>query len=95
MLIAGLAALEADAPRKYGDKITQELVGDTEQPIVTRIELVAPDAACQRESEPMSISRTVPRITICGIPELGEHSTTGVTHVLSILGPNSPWPKLA
>ena len=28
-------------PRKYGDKITQELVGDTEQPIVTRIELVA------------------------------------------------------
>jgi predicted protein tyrosine phosphatase len=30
-----------------------------------------------------------PRITICGIPELGEHSAVGVTHVLSILGPNS------
>jgi predicted protein tyrosine phosphatase len=33
-----------------------------------------------------------PRITICGIPELGEHSAVGVTHVLSILGPNSPDP---
>ena len=40
----------------------------------------------------MSTSRTAPRITICGIPELGEHSTAGVTHVLSILGPNSPDP---
>ena len=39
----------------------------------------------------MSTSRTAPRITICGIPELGEHSA-GVTHVLSILGPNSPDP---
>src|SRR5216683_6685761 len=33
-----------------------------------------------------------PRITICGIPELGEHSAAGVTHVLSIRGPNSPNP---
>jgi predicted protein tyrosine phosphatase len=40
----------------------------------------------------MSTSRTAPRITICGIPELGEHSAAGVTHVLSILGPNSPDP---
>jgi predicted protein tyrosine phosphatase len=40
----------------------------------------------------MSTSRTAPRITICGIPELGEHSAAGVTHVLSILGPNSPNP---
>jgi predicted protein tyrosine phosphatase len=48
--------------------------------------------ACQRESEPMSTSRTAPHITICGIPELGEHFATGVTHVLSILGPNSPDP---
>ena len=48
--------------------------------------------ACQRESEPMSTSRTAPRITICGIPEISEHSAAGVTHVLSILGPNSPDP---
>jgi hypothetical protein len=40
----------------------------------------------------MSTSHTAPRITICGIPELGEHSAAGVTHVLSILGPNSPDP---
>ena len=40
----------------------------------------------------MSTSRTAPRITICGIAELGEHSTAGVTHVLSILGPNAPDP---
>ena len=40
----------------------------------------------------MSTSRTAPRMTICGIPELGEHSAAGVTHVLSILGPNSPDP---
>jgi predicted protein tyrosine phosphatase len=40
----------------------------------------------------MSTSCTAPRITICGITELGEHSAAGVTHVLSILGPNSPDP---
>jgi len=40
----------------------------------------------------MTSSRTSPRITICGIRELGEHSAAGVTHVLSILGPNSPDP---
>jgi len=40
----------------------------------------------------MRTSRTAPRITICGIPELGEHCAAGVTHVLSILGPNSPDP---
>lgn len=38
----------------------------------------------------MHTSRTEPRITICGISELGEHSAAGVTHVLSILGPNAP-----
>lgn len=32
------------------------------------------------------------RITICGIPELGEHSAAGVTHVLSILDPGWPDP---
>jgi predicted protein tyrosine phosphatase len=32
------------------------------------------------------------RITICGIPELGEHCAAGVTHVLSILDPNWPDP---
>ena len=40
----------------------------------------------------MSISRTAPRITICGIPELGEHGAAGVTHVLSILDPEWPDP---
>jgi predicted protein tyrosine phosphatase len=40
----------------------------------------------------MGTSRTAPRISICGIPELGEHSAAGVTHVVSILGPNSPDP---
>jgi hypothetical protein len=35
------------------------------------------DPQRQRESEPMSTSRTEPRITICGIPELGEHSAAG------------------
>ena len=28
------------------------------------------------------------RLTICGIPELNEHCTTGVTHVLSLLDPD-------
>jgi predicted protein tyrosine phosphatase len=28
------------------------------------------------------------RLTICGIPELEEHGAAGVTHVLSILGPD-------
>jgi predicted protein tyrosine phosphatase len=32
------------------------------------------------------------RITICGIPELGEHCEAGVTHVLSILDPDWPDP---
>jgi predicted protein tyrosine phosphatase len=38
------------------------------------------------------LDRTAPRIIICGTPELGEYSAAGVTHVLSILGPNSPDP---
>jgi predicted protein tyrosine phosphatase len=33
------------------------------------------------------------RLTICGILELGEHSAAGVTHVLSILGPNGADPR--
>src|SRR5580765_1815991 len=32
------------------------------------------------------------RVTICGIPELGEHGAAGVTHVLSILDPEWPEP---
>jgi predicted protein tyrosine phosphatase len=36
----------------------------------------------------VNTNRVTPRITICGILELGEHSAAGVTHVLSILGPN-------
>ena len=42
----------------------------------------------------MDTSGDALRITICGIPELGEHSTAGVTHVLSILGPNWPDPPV-
>jgi predicted protein tyrosine phosphatase len=38
-------------------------------------------------------SSTPPRITICGISELGEYSTAGVTHVLSLLGPNAADPQ--
>jgi len=33
-----------------------------------------------------------PRITICGISELGDHSAAGVTHILSLLGPNASHP---
>ena len=41
----------------------------------------------------MTIPRTAPfRVTICGIPELGEHCAAGVTHVLSILDPEWPDP---
>jgi len=32
------------------------------------------------------------RLTICGIPELAEHGAAGVTHVLSILDPDTPDP---
>jgi predicted protein tyrosine phosphatase len=32
------------------------------------------------------------RFTICGIPELGSHCASGVTHVLSILDPDWPDP---
>src|SRR5438067_7430043 len=32
------------------------------------------------------------RLTICGIPELDEHCAAGVTHVLSIIGPDWPDP---
>lgn len=32
------------------------------------------------------------RLTICGIPELDEHCGAGVTHVLSIIGPDWPDP---
>ena len=33
------------------------------------------------------------RVTICGIPELGQHCEVGVTHVLSILDPEWPDPS--
>jgi len=33
------------------------------------------------------------KITICGIPELGQHCEAGVTHVLSILDPGWPDPE--
>jgi predicted protein tyrosine phosphatase len=33
------------------------------------------------------------KITICGIPELGQHCDAGVTHVLSILDPGWPDPE--
>jgi predicted protein tyrosine phosphatase len=38
------------------------------------------------------ITNRAPRITICGIQELGEHSSAGITHVLSIRGPNGADP---
>ena len=41
----------------------------------------------------MRTSSTAPRITICGISELGEYSAAGVTHVLSLLGPNAADPQ--
>jgi len=34
------------------------------------------------------------RLTICGIPELDEHCAAGVTHVLSILDPDTPDPPV-
>ncbi len=40
----------------------------------------------------MRASFTPFRVTICGIPELGEHGAAGVTHVLSILDPEWPDP---
>lgn len=40
----------------------------------------------------MTTSPEAFRITICGIPELGEHCAAGVTHVLSILDPDWPDP---
>jgi predicted protein tyrosine phosphatase len=37
----------------------------------------------------MALPANLPfRLTICGIPELDEHCTTGVTHVLSLLDPD-------
>jgi len=36
----------------------------------------------------MTMNFTRFRVTICGIPELDEHSAAGVTHVLSILAPD-------
>lgn len=33
------------------------------------------------------------RVTICGIPELPQHSSTGVTHVLSIIDTHEPRPE--
>jgi len=41
----------------------------------------------------MTSPATMPfTFTICGIPELPEHSTAGITHVLSILDPGYPDP---
>lgn len=40
----------------------------------------------------MTTRSTAFRVTICGIPELGEHCAAGVTHVLSILDPEWPDP---
>jgi predicted protein tyrosine phosphatase len=56
--------------------------------------LIRRSAARRRiESESMGSDGVAPRITICGISELGEHAAAvGITHVLSITGPNSPDP---
>jgi hypothetical protein len=39
-------------PRKYGDKVTQELVGNPDAPIVTRIELVPVAPITRRLTKP-------------------------------------------
>ena len=44
------------------------------------------------ETGSMRTSFAAFRVTICGIPELGEHGAAGVTHVLSILDPEWPDP---
>jgi predicted protein tyrosine phosphatase len=38
-------------------------------------------------------TKLIPDLTICGLDELGDHSTRAVTHVLSILDPNWPEPE--
>lgn len=38
-------------------------------------------------------TKLIPDLTICGLDELGEHSTRAVTHVFSILDPNRPEPE--
>jgi predicted protein tyrosine phosphatase len=38
-------------------------------------------------------AKLLPDLTICGLDELGDHSTRAVTHVLSILDPNWPEPE--
>jgi predicted protein tyrosine phosphatase len=38
-------------------------------------------------------TKSLPDLTICGLDELGDHSTRAVTHVLSILDPNWPEPE--
>ena len=38
-------------------------------------------------------TKLLPDLTICGLDELGDHSTRAVTHVLSILDPNWPEPE--
>jgi predicted protein tyrosine phosphatase len=35
----------------------------------------------------------IDRVTICGIPELPQHSSSGVTHVLSIIDTHEPRPE--
>ena len=50
------------------------------------------NAIHRSEIERMTTSFAAFRVTICGIPELDEHSAAGVTHVLSILDPEWPDP---
>ena len=74
-------------------RILDETSGVTgSEKVVRRAVTTTKDVEWRRRGEPMSTSRTVTRITICGIPELGGHAAAGVTHVLSILDPNSPDP---
>jgi len=44
--------LVEDAARKYGDRLTAEIAGDAERPIVTRIELVPVDPIPQLQELP-------------------------------------------
>ena len=41
-------------PRKFGDKVTQEIAGDASAPLITRIELVAVTPKSQLEDPPAS-----------------------------------------
>jgi Bacteriophage Sf6, terminase small subunit-like len=48
-------------PRQYGDKVTQEIVGDADQPLITRIELVPVDPRPHRTIDADDATPVLPR----------------------------------